>query len=234
MLKPELKKRPVIRWLMITILVLAGIVAALFFNQKPDAQKTEPTKTVEVSEVSRKAAQPTLSTLKPLPSEDEITQPPLETDAIEFEEEAVDYAQIEKEQTAIAIELINSNKDEERIEGVEQLGAYPSAEMELILGQLLATDTNPDVRNAAILSLGSIETFSNITINNLMNALEDESADVRFNALSTLQNSLLAMEKGSVSYKLTIDELIAKTSEQTLSIEIRDAINELLNNQKVE
>ena len=106
--------------------------------------------------------------------------------------------------------------------------------MELILGQLLATDTNPDVRNAAILSLGSIETFSNITINNLMNALEDESADVRFNALSTLQNSLLAMEKGSVSYKLTIDELIAKTSEQTLSIEIRDAINELLNNQKVE
>ena len=106
MLKPELKKRPVIRWLMITILVLAGIVAALFFNQKPDAQKTEPTKTVEVSEVSRKATQPTLSTLKPLPSEDEITQPPLETDAIEFEEEAVDYAQIEKEQTAIAIELI--------------------------------------------------------------------------------------------------------------------------------
>lgn len=169
-----------------------------------------------------------------MPSEDEITQPPLETDAIEFEEEAVDYAQIEKEQTAIAIELINSNKDEERIEGVEQLGAYPSAEMELILGQLLATDTNPDVRNAAILSLGSIETFSNITINNLMNALEDESADVRFNALSTLQNSLLAMEKGSVSYKLTIDELIAKTSEQTLSIEIRDAINEFLNNQKVE
>ena len=106
--------------------------------------------------------------------------------------------------------------------------------MEMILGQLLVTDINPDVRNAAILSLGSIEILSNITINNLMNALEDESADVRFNALSTLQNSLLAMEKGSVSYKLTIDELIAKTSEQTLSIEIRDAINEFLNNQKVE
>lgn len=227
-------KMPIFRWLIIVILVLATFLVALFFNQISDIKTTEPTKTVEYSAVSHKVAQPTLSTLTPLPFKPDKTQTQSERNAIEFDEEFIDDTEIEKEQMAIANRLINSSKDEDRIEGVEQLGAYPNTEMEMILGQLLVTDINPDVRNAAILSLGSIEILSNITINNLMNALEDESADVRFNALSTLQNSLLAMEKGSVSYKLTIDELIAKTSEQTLSIEIRDAINEFLNNQKVE
>ena len=218
----------IIRLLIITILVLAGIVAALFFNHKPDTKKTG---TVELSEVSRKAAQPPVSTLTPLPSEADITQPQFDTDAIEFEEEVYDDAQIEKEQIDVAIGLISSSKYEERIEGVEKLGAYPNAEMEMILGQLLTTDTNPDVRNAAALSLGSIDLPSNLTINYLMSVLEDESGDVRFNALSTLEDYLLGMEQGSISHKLIMDELIAKASEQRISLDVRDSINEFLKNQ---
>jgi hypothetical protein len=65
-----------------------------------------------------------------------------------------------------------------------------------------------------------------------MGTLEDESGDVRYNALSTLEDYLLGMDEGSVSYRLIKDELIAKTSEQAVSLNVRDAINEFLKTQQ--
>jgi HEAT repeat protein len=77
------------------------------------------------------------------------------------EEITEDDVETEKELVDEAMRLLNSTKDEERVEGVELLATYPNSESEMILAQLLITDNDPDVRNAAAQSLGAVDGFNN-------------------------------------------------------------------------
>lgn len=127
-----------------------------------------------------------------------------------------------------SMELVKSAEDKERMEGVEQLVAYPSVESEMKLTQLLLTDSNSEVRNAAALSLVSIKSPSYATIYDLISALEDESKNVRFSALSTLQDYILR-QKDNFEYGQKIQsELNYKIKNKNFPNDTRDAINQML------
>jgi HEAT repeat protein len=143
-------------------------------------------------------------------------------------DESFDEAQIEREQIAEALSHLNSQKEEERIEAVEQLGAYPSPDTEATLSQLLTTDSNPEVRNAAALSLGSLDVPSDATLASLLTALDDQSEDVRFSALSTLEDFMLGQDEDSQTYKRIRSGLSAKVDSQSLSEDLKDSIKEVL------
>ena len=139
-----------------------------------------------------------------------------------------DEIQLEQEQITTAMELINSADNEERIEGIELLGAYPNPESEAILTQLLTNDEASDIRNVAALSLGAFEVLVDSTINDLILALADESEDVRFSALSTLENHMLGLEEVSDSRKRIHSQLTAKTLSSELPQDTRDALTDIL------
>jgi hypothetical protein len=106
--------------------------------------------------------------------------------------------------------------------------AYPSVESEMKLTQLLLTDSNSEVRNAAALSLVSIKSPSYATIYDLISALEDESKNVRFSALSTLQDYILR-QKDNFEYGQKIQsELNYKIKNKNFPNDTRDAINQML------
>lgn len=139
-----------------------------------------------------------------------------------------DEIKLEQEQIATAMELINSADNEERIEGVELLGAYPNPETEVILAQLLVNDQAFDIRNVAALSLGAFEVLIDSTINDLMTALTDESEDVRLSSLSTLESYMLGLDEGSDSRKTIHAELTTKLSSNKLPQDTHDALAEIL------
>jgi hypothetical protein len=160
-----------------------------------------------------------------------IAQSKFDTNEIPDEEMSEDEAQEEMEQIAAAMSLLESNKDEERLEGVEQLAAYPNLESEMMLCQLLMTDVNDEVRSAAAQGLEAIDSPSDSTIADLLNALEDEAEDVRLSALSTLEGYMLGLEENSENYKKIKSGLIAKAANPSISIDTRDNINEFLKDQ---
>ena len=129
------------------------------------------------------------------------------------------------------MELINSADNEERIEGIELLGAYPNPESEAILTQLLTNEEASDIRNVAALSLGAFEVLVDSTINDLILALADESEDVRFSALSTLENYMLGLEEVSDSRKTIHSQLRAKTLSSELPQDTRDALTDILSDE---
>ncbi|MEY3788114.1 MAG: hypothetical protein RLZ75_2321 [Pseudomonadota bacterium] len=142
-----------------------------------------------------------------------------------------DEIQLEQEQITTAIELINSTDNEERIEGIELLGAYPNPESEAILAQLLTNDEASNIRNVAALSLGAFEVLVDSTINDLISALADESEDVRFSALSTLENYMQGLEEVSDSRKTIHSQLTAKTLTSELPQDTRDALTDILSDE---
>jgi len=142
-----------------------------------------------------------------------------------------DEIKLEEEQITTAMELINSADNEERIEGIELLGAYPNPESEAILTQLLTNDEASDIRNVAALSLGTFEVLVDSTIHDLISALADESEDVRFSALSTLENHMLGLEEVSDSRKRIHSQLTAKTLSSELPQDTRDALTDILSDE---
>jgi HEAT repeat protein len=111
------------------------------------------------------------------------------------------------------------------------LGAYPTIDSEALLTKLLLNDTSSQVRNAAALSLGSVEEPLDSTIHDLLTALEDESEDVGLNALSILENYRLGLEETSDRYQIVRSQLTAKAASNQLTQNIRDTINLVLNDQ---
>ena len=215
---------PISRILLITLLISSVIVAAVFYNLETDQTEDESQESVTENVPSPKAeTAPTTPTKAPTHSMDVDSLPP---------DEMLDDEQIEKEQIAEAMTQLGSSNDEERIEAVEQLGAYPSPETEATLGQLLITDANAEVRNAAALSLGSLDDPSDATIATLMSALEDQSEDVRFSALSTLEDFMLGMEEDSPSHQRIQDGLKLKAASRTIPDDLKESINEVLKDQQ--
>jgi hypothetical protein len=65
----------------------------------------------------------------------------------------------------------------------------------------------------------------------LISALADESEDVRFSALSTLENYMLGLEEVSNSRKTIHSQLTAKTLSSELPQDTRDALTDILSDE---
>ena len=205
------------RILLITLLVSSSIVLLALVNLESDSTDTETTE--QASPVTTaKPEKPAPVQPAPVPSDEDLLAP----------DEMAEDEEVEKEQISAAMTQLSSTNDEERIEAVEQLGAYPNPETEATLGQLLITDANAEVRNAAALGLGSLEEPSEATIAALMSALDDANEDVRFSALSTLEDFMLGQEDDSSQYRRIHDGLTAKAASQSLPQDLRDSINEII------
>lgn len=137
----------------------------------------------------------------------------------------------EEQQMAAARQLLGSSNPEQRMEGAEQLGAYPNRESEALLGQTLASDPEADVRNAAAQSLGYVEKPTDATLAALMAALEDMNEDVRASALSTLEDYMAANDEGSKRYRKIQAGLQQKAAARSTPQDVRDAIRDILEEQ---
>lgn len=213
---------PISRILLITLLISSIIVAAVFYNLESDHSEDEAPGSVTESAPSPKPEAAPSPTAPPLSMDEDSLSP----------DEMADDDQIEKEQVAEAMTQLGSSNDEERIEAVEQLGAYPSPETEATLGQLLTTDANAEVRNAAALSLGSLDEPSDATIAALMSALEDQNEDVRFSALSTLEDFMLGLEEDAPNHQRIQDGLKLKAASRSVPEDLKESINEVLKDQE--
>lgn len=205
------------RILLITLLVSSSIVILALFNLESESTDTETSEQVAPA-AKATPEKPVSDQPPPLPSADDLLAP----------DEMAEDEELEREQISAAMAQLGSTNDEERIEAVEQLGAYPNPETEATLSQLLISDRNPEVRNAAALGLGSLEEPSEATIAALMSALDDANEDVRFSALSTLEDFMLGQEDDSSQYRRIHDGLVAKAASQGLPQDLRDSINEII------
>lgn len=207
------------RILLITLLISSAIVILALFKLESDSTDAEPDEPV----VAATPSKPADTSVKELPP------PPVSPDEeVLAPDEMAEDEQLEKEQIAAAMAQLNGSNQEERVEAVEQLGSYPNAETETTLSQLLIADPNAEVRNAAALSLGSLDEPSDATVAALLSALEDASEDVRFSALSTLEDYLLGQEEDSPNYRRIHEGLSARVTARNLSEDLRDAITEIL------
>lgn len=147
------------------------------------------------------------------------------------EELSPEDAEVEREQIQEAMKLLSSPTETERVEAVEQLGAYPNPQTEVTLTQILAGDSSADVRNAAALSLGSLENPSPATISTLMGGLKDASEDVRYSALSTLEDFLLSQEENTPLYLNIRNGLEAMSQTGGMPEDLKESIAEVLKGQ---
>lgn len=206
------------RILLITLLISSGIVVLALFNL--DSGTLEGDATEETTSEIRskpKAEAPQTPNLQGTP---QANAPVLDT--------AAEDAEIEREQIAEAMKRLTSPTESERVEAVEQLGAYPNPQTEATLSQLLAGDSSADVRNAAALSLGSLEAPSTATVSTLLSGLKDQSEDVRFSSLSTLEDFMLSQEEESPLYQSIRTGLQDMGQSTGLPDDLRDSINEVL------
>ncbi|MGQ0658926.1 MAG: HEAT repeat domain-containing protein [Chromatiales bacterium] len=118
--------------------------------------------------------------------------PPLTAEQIEED------AQIDEEQVALARQWLKSADSRQRVDGAEQLAAYPTHEAEMLLTATLATDPDPQVRSAAAQSLEEFEETTEQTIAALLAALQDVSEEVQMSAWTALEGIALKEEDGSV------------------------------------
>lgn len=219
------------RILVLALLLLTATTATLLFMPDSDAPAPNappaetPPMAVQPPPAPKAQPVPPPAQAAPSPAPATPTPPPPETAAEEDDE------QIEKEQVNAALAQLASGDPAQRLEGAEQLGAYPTKEAEAALQQVLAGDSDPEVRNAAAQSLGYVEKPTEATLNGLFAALEDQSEDVRLSALSTLEDFLLGTEEGSKRYKKILSGLQAKVDSRSVPEETRGAIRDILQDQ---
>jgi len=188
----------------------------------------EPVPTPEAAPTPPKPsmAQPTPRPIPPPSTARPVPPPPQATPAAEEEEDRT-----EQEEMDAALAQLGSPDPAQRLEGAEILGAYPSEETELALAQVLNSDPEADVRNAAAQSLGYVEQPSDDTVAALMAALEDQNEEVRASALSSLEDYLAATDEGSKRYRQLDAGLRAKMDNRGTPKDIREAIHDILQDQ---
>lgn len=218
--KQSPQKRPRLKALSIFLLVAgAAILSAIALEVK----NRRGFETAQPSQVSR-------------PSPEELQAlagnlggpPPLTPEQI-AEEQRLDAEQVES-----ARRWLTGNNPATRVEGAEQLAAYPTPEAERLLAHALANDPSPEVRAAAAQSLEEFEQPTEETIGALLAALEDESEEVRRDVWSALEGLLANEEDGSARAGTIITGLKTKTASPRLADEIRDEIREFLADQAPE
>jgi hypothetical protein len=210
----------------ITILLLFGSIAVVILAPRIDMNTSKTLASGEMASI--KEAKHSLKKIKKPPKLQAMADFEADTTEIFTRQMTADEAQSEIDQYDNAMNLLNGSKEDGRIEGVEQLGSLTSEESEMMLAKLLITDTNPDLRNSAAQSLETFELPLDSTITDLVSALQDESEDVRFSALSTLQTYMLRLEEGKESYKKIEQGLKAKAANQSIHVDTREAINDFL------
>ena len=220
--KLKLKTTMIIsRKLLVTLFLLTGITSLILLNRKIESPVLQ---TTEASQAKRTETHPVVaSTFKSafvFPAKNDNTAP-ITRDILKTEMPA------DPVQPGKTLELVNSQQKEERVAAIQQLGAYPNQASETLLTQLLITDQEPDVRNAAALSLGIIDTPEDSTLHALIDALEDESEAVRFTALSTLENYIVQEEHSEKANSIKF-ALENKALSSSVSNVIKEAIKEIL------
>ena len=134
------------------------------------------------------------------------------------------------EQVASALTWLESVEVKRRIEGAEQLGAYPTADAERALIAHLRNDPSPEVRIAAANSLGFFNAPSEAATLALVRALEDHHADVSAAALSTVEIVLKAAEADPVRARQLHKYIRQAARSRKMDPEILEQVQSLLNN----
>jgi HEAT repeat protein len=134
----------------------------------------------------------------------------------------------EKSELARAQQLLASTNEYQRIEGLKLLGAYPSPVNEVILVGYLKSQENPKIRSTAALSLSTLGRPSASTIDTLLSTLEDSSEDVRFSALSTLEDYLIFAKQDSAINQRIREGLRVKLEAKRLQSDIQRDIDDIV------
>jgi hypothetical protein len=147
------------------------------------------------------------------------------------DEQLAEEKQIVSEQIAEARVWLEDADAQQRINGAQQLSAYPTLEAEHLLVATLATDADAGVRIAAIESLGFIKKPKTATIDALLAAMQDMDEDVRFNAFNTLQTLVNRAETDPKTGKKILAQLKRLMVKGMVDSDSRDAIREFLQDQ---
>lgn len=192
--------------------ILLGAVVWLTFSPL-SRELLHGTETVSGSAASAAREKP----IPPAQATPTAASPPVEADKTN-----------EKEEIARAQKLLTSNDDKQRIEGLELLGAYPSPANEVILVGYLKSQENLEIRSTAAISLSTLENPSTSTMDGLLNSLEDPAEDVRFSALSTLEDYLTMEENNSSIHRHIHAGLMAKLQSKRLQADMEKEIDEIV------
>ena len=98
----------------------------------------------------------------------------------------------------------------------------------MALSNALAYDIDDRVRAAAALSLAGFKELDMLSINTLLNALEDSQQKVQLNALHTLNKYLLKLEPDSPPHRYVLQSLEKKSYLEGLDTLTRQALSGLL------
>jgi HEAT repeat protein len=134
------------------------------------------------------------------------------------------------EQVGLAITWLKSTSVQTRIEGAEQLGAYPSTESTAALTAALRKDSSPEVRLAAAQSLSQSETPDTATVTALLNAIADTDEQVASTALDALAAYLEASPPGSGRATQIRMGLRAQSKNRRLPAALRQRLLTVLSN----
>jgi hypothetical protein len=137
-------------------------------------------------------------------------------------------ATTEKKEMARAQQLLASTNEQHRIEGLKLLGAYPSPKNEVVLVGYLKSQENPKIRSTAALGLSTLGKPSASTIDKLLNTLEDPSEDVRFSALSTLEDYLILVKQDPAAQQRIREGLRVKLQSNRLQADIQKDIDDIV------
>jgi hypothetical protein len=132
------------------------------------------------------------------------------------------------DQVGLAITWLKSTSVQTRIEGAEQLGAYPSTESTVALTAALHKDSTPEVRLTAVQSLSQSEMPDTATVKALLNAIADSDEQVASTALDALAAYLEASTPGSARATQIRKGLRAQSKNRRLPAAIQQRLVTLL------
>ena len=132
------------------------------------------------------------------------------------------------EQVSAALRWLVSHDERKRLEGAEQLGAYPTPEAGKALVNSLLKDPSPAVRVAAATSLANFEEPGATAIKGLLSALRDKSGDVRHAALGTLAIYLETLDSDSARHRQITAALGTLAKSPNMDPATRNTLSDLL------
>ncbi len=132
------------------------------------------------------------------------------------------------EQVSAALRWLVSHDERKRLEGAEQLGAYPTPEAGKALVNSLLKDPSPAVRVAAATSLANFQEPGATAIKGLISALRDKSEDVRHAALGTLAIYLETLDSDSARHRQITAALGTLAKSPNMDPATRKTLSDLL------
>jgi hypothetical protein len=139
-----------------------------------------------------------------------------------------DDRRVEAEQVADALRELASARPEDRLGAVQQLGAYPNAQAERKLAEVLTRDPAPEVRAAAAQSLALVNGPTGRSIDALLAALRHPEAGVREAALDTLQGYASRLAADSAGFKRVLRGLEELARSNALDRNTREELKDWL------